>query len=182
MGSKLMAMVAEGERGRVYLPPNEEMEAIARKETPKWKPDILISGSTQYLGVKPYGMDLFSKLFTNRQLVALTTLSDLVLEARERVKRDALVSGLPDDGTLLSAGGNGADAYGDAVGLYLAFAISKLTDYATTLCRWFPERDSARSTFSRQALSMSWDYTKLNPVHDATGSFRNGYTWVAECV
>ncbi|HVZ33148.1 MAG TPA: DUF1156 domain-containing protein, partial [Polyangiaceae bacterium] len=67
MGARMMAIVAEGERGRVYLAPTPEHEAAARKAKPEWKPEVTISGSTQYLGVKPYGMDRFDQLFTDRQ-------------------------------------------------------------------------------------------------------------------
>ena len=102
MGARLMAIVAEGERGRVYLAPTPEHGVGARKAKPEWRPELTISGSTQYFGVKPYGMDRFDQLFTPRQLVALTTFSDLVQEARERVKRDATASGLSDDGKALS--------------------------------------------------------------------------------
>ena len=182
MGVRLMAIVAEVGRGRIYLSPVVEHVAIANKALPEWKPEVTISGSTQYLGVKPYGMDRFDQLFTNRQLVALTTFSDLLSAAHERIQGDAIATGLSGGRKPLRDGGNGATAYSEAVATFLAFALSKLADYATTLCRWFPERDSARSTFSRQALPMSWDYTELNPVYDATGSFRNGYVWVAECV
>ena len=108
MGARLMAIVAEGERGRVYLSPTAEMEAVAREAKPDWRPEVTISGSTQYLGVKPYGLRTFGRLFTARQLVALTTFSDLVQEARERVKRDAVSRGIPDNGKPLCAGGTGA--------------------------------------------------------------------------
>ena len=86
--------------------------------------------------VADYGYDVVGDLFTPRQLVALTTFSDLVQEARERVKRDALAAGLPDDGKPLAAGGTGATAYADAVAVYLAFAVSKAADRNTSLCVW----------------------------------------------
>src|SRR5690606_30023334 len=105
MGARLMAIVAEGYRGRVYLPPTPEHEEGARKAKSEWRPDVTISGSTQYLGVKPYGLERFDQLFTDRQLVALTTFSDLVGEAMQQVRRDALAAGLPDDPTPLREGG-----------------------------------------------------------------------------
>jgi putative DNA methylase len=159
MGARLMAMVAEGERGRVYLPPTEEMESVVLKAKPEWKPELVISGTTQYLGVKPYGMEQFSQLFTNRQLVALTTFSDLVQEARERVKYDA---GLPDDARSLDAGGTGAGAYADAVAVYLGMAIGKLSDAQSSLCRWKTTMDQSIATFGRHALPMVWDYSEAN--------------------
>jgi putative DNA methylase len=39
MGARLMAIVAEGDRGRVYLAPTPEMEAIALTAQPTWKPE-----------------------------------------------------------------------------------------------------------------------------------------------
>jgi putative DNA methylase len=169
MGARLMAIVAEGEHRRVYLPPTEAMEAIAHQARPWWKPDVVISGSTQYLGVKPYGMEQFSQLFTDRQLVALTTFSDLAQEARERVKRNALEAGLPDDGKPLADGGTGATAYADAVTVYLAFAVSKATDRNSSLCFWESPMNRLRGTFGRQVLPMVWDYAETNPFAGAGG-------------
>jgi putative DNA methylase len=182
MNARLMAIVAEGEHGRVYLPPTPEMEAVARTARPDWRPEVALPANPRDFKTPNYGLMTFADLFTPRQLVALTTFSDLVQEACGQVRCDALAAGLRDDGKPLRGGGTGATAYAEAVGVYLAFALSKLADYSTTLCRWFPERDSARSTFARQALPMSWDFTELNPTHDATGSFRNGCVWVAECL
>ena len=182
MGARLMAMVAEGERGRVYLAPTEAMEAVARGANPMWKPDVVISGSTQYLGVKPYGMEQFSQLFTDRQLVALGTFCDLVQEAQERAKYDALAVGVPDDVKALASDGVGACAYGDAVGVYLAFALSKLLDRCCTLVTWFPERDSTYHVFGRQALPMTWDFAETNTLNTGTGSFLNAVVWEAEVV
>ena len=94
-------------------------------------------------GAELYGLNTPADLFTPRQLVALTTFSDLVQEARERVKQDALAAGMADDGLGLDAGGIGATAYADAVAVYLALAVSKLSDaqcYAMSL-----EADNANS-------------------------------------
>jgi putative DNA methylase len=183
MDARLMAIVAEGDRGRVYLPPTETMELVACQAKPEWKPDVVISGSTQYLGVKPYGLKHFSQLFTDRQLVALTTFSDLVAEARARVNRDALIAGLPDDGCGLDASGTGATAYADAVAVYLSFLISKLTDKGSTLCTWDAGPSSNRTasgrsarvatvrvTFGRQALPMTWDFAEVNFFSESVGS------------
>ena len=137
MGARLMAIVAKGSRGRVYLSPISEHVAMADKAKPNWRPDVIISGSTQYLGVKPYGMDRFDQLFTNRQLVALKTFSDLVEVAREQIFRDALDAGLPDDSKPLRQGGLGAMAYAETVAIYLAFAQDKTAEYGCTLVPWY---------------------------------------------
>ena len=173
-GARLMAIVAEGSRGRVYLPPTPEHEAAALKAQPEWKPDVTISGSTQYLGVKPYGMDRFDQLFTDRQLVALTTLSDLVQEVRERVRRDALKAGLTDDAKPLHDDGRGSAAYAAAVAVYLAFAVDKGANYWSSVCAWSLSTEKMVSTFGRQAIPMIWDYCEANPLSDSSGNWDLG--------
>jgi putative DNA methylase len=182
MGARLMAIVAEGARGRVYLPPTEAMEAVARLAKPEWIPETPIPPDKRSMFTPLYGLTQFHHLFSSRQLVALTTFSGLVQEARERVKHDALAAGIPDDGKPLASDGAGAIAYADAVGVYLAFAISKLADRGSTICTWFTERDSTRNTFARQTLPMTWDYAELNTLLDGTGSFVGAVDWTAESI
>ena len=78
MGARLMAIVAEGDRGRVYLAPNPEHEAAARKAKPHDVPDTDLPAKALGFRVQEYGMIKWRDLFTPRQLVALTTFSDLV--------------------------------------------------------------------------------------------------------
>jgi putative DNA methylase len=100
--------------------------------------------------------------------VALTTFSDLVQEAREQVRSDAVAAGLPDDGKGLDAGGVGAQAYADAVAVYLAFAVDKGANYWSSFCAWHQTRDEIVSTFGRQALPMVWDFAEINPLSDSS--------------
>jgi len=171
MGTRLMAIVAEGDRGRVYLAPTREMEAIALTARPTWKPETPLPADMRSHWTPPYGLTTYGDLFTPRQLVALTTFSDLVGEAMERVKRDALAAGLPEDGIGINDGGTGATAYGDAVGVYLAFCVDKMTDTNTCLCIWQVDPPRLRATFGRQALPMVWDYAEANIFGDAAGDF-----------
>jgi putative DNA methylase len=180
IGARLMAIVAEGERGRVYVSPTQAAEDIAHQAKPEWKPDVVISGSTQYLGVKPYGMDQFSQIFTDRQLVALTTFSDLVQEAHEWVKRDALAAGLSGHGKPLATGGTGATAYADAVGTYLAFAVDKGANYWSAACAWHTGAEKMVSTFGRQAIPMVWDYAEANPFSGSSGNVLLGIEQASE--
>jgi putative DNA methylase len=183
MGARLMAIVAEGDRGRVYLSPTPEMESIAQNAQPVDVPETDLPKKALGFRVQEYGMTRWRDLFTPRQLVALTTFSDLVQEARERVKRDAVgAAGLPNDDRSLASGGSGAIAYADAVGVYLAFAISKLADRGSSICTWFTERDSTRNTFARQSIPMTWDYAELNTLLDGTGSFVGAVGWTAESI
>ncbi|MFZ1058237.1 MAG: DUF1156 domain-containing protein [Candidatus Rokuibacteriota bacterium] len=171
MGVRMMAIVAEGERGRLYLSSTAEMEEIARRAKPPWKPDVVISGSTQYLGIKPYGMERFAQLFMDRQLVVLTTLSDLVQEARERVKSDALTAGLPDDGRGVDAGGTGATAWAEAVSTSLSMCVSRQANRSSTLNFWDSQGENVQQVFARQALQMTWDFVEGNPFSESTGNF-----------
>jgi putative DNA methylase len=171
MGAKMMAIVAVSERGRVYLPPTAAMEAVARQATPKWRPNVAISGTSQYIGVKPYGLEQFSQLFSERQLVALTTFSDLVQEAREHVMRDARTAGLDDDGKRLANDGTGASAYADAVATLLAFSVDKTAEYGCTSVVWYSKEDRPKGLFARQAIPMVWDYAEVNPLADIGGGF-----------
>jgi putative DNA methylase len=177
MGARMLAIVAEGSRGRVYLPPTAEHEAIARSAQPTWKPDLPLHGKARDQ-MPLYGMETYGDLFTPRQLVALTTFADLVGEAMECVRRDAQAAGLPDDGVGLNDGGTGATAYAQAVGVYLAFGVSRLADRSSTICGWDVGYAKIRNTFARQALPMTWDYAEGNPFSESTGNFLSLLEWV----
>ena len=182
MGAKLMAIVAEGARGRVYLAPTAEHEAIAQQAKPTWEPETEISPDRRSMFTPLYGLTHFKHLFTPRQLVALTTFSDLVGEAITKVKADAIAAGLPDDGESLEKLGAGATAYAQAVGVYLAFAIDKVADRNSSLCAWASLREHARNTFGRQALPMTWDFAESNPLSDSSGNFEGGIKSIHEAL
>ena len=138
MGAKLMAVVAEGKRGRIYIAPDSAQIEASQVEKPEDYPTGKLA--THFTGGScvPYGLDEFDKLFTNRQLTALTTFSALVGEAQRKAEADAVAAGLADDGVGLADGGTGARAYGEAVGVYLAFVVDKLADLGNALNRWEP--------------------------------------------
>ncbi len=173
LGSQLMAIVAEGAKGRVYLSSNTVHISTANTPPPEGIPLTSLPDKALGFRVQEYGMLKWSDLFTNRQLVALTTFSDLVSEAVERIERDQTHSGEPADTTPLTDGGSGALAYAQAVGVYLAFAVSKIIDRSSSLCRWdpTPTQSGIINTFSRQALPMSWDFAESQPLGTASGSF-----------
>ena len=179
MGERLMAIVAEGDRGRVYFAPTPDMEATARKAEPEWKPENELIGKCRDQ-LPLYGMNTFADIFTPRQLVALTTFSDLIQDAMEQVKRDATAAGLPDGDIPLCDGGNGATAYAEAVGIYLAFAVDKGANYWSTICAWHTGAEKLISTFGRQAIPMVWDYTETNPLSDSSGNFLLGVEQAAK--
>ena len=182
MDSRLMAIVAAGDRCRVYLPPTTEMEEIARQAEPHGVPSTRLPDKALGFRVQQYGMVRWRDLFTARQLVALTTFSDLVGEAMERVRRDAVATGLPDDNVPLHDGGTGTVAYAQAVAVYLAFAVDKGANYWSSLCAWHRGAEKLVSTFSRQALPMVWDYTETNPFSNSSGNVLLGVRQAAKMI
>lgn len=176
LGSKLLAIVAEGTRGRVYLSPVSSHEIAISQIT---KPDNLFGIDTPIAEEKRaiwcylYGLTTFDKLFTPRQLVALSILSDLVSETRERVIADALeTKTLSNDSKNLNSGGCGKEAYADAVSVYLGLAVSKLADSQSSLCLWKPSMDQTIHVFGRQGLPMVWNYSESNLFSGMAGDFQ----------
>jgi len=182
MGARLMAIVAEGERGRVYLAPTPEHEAAARQAQPAWKPDVAMPDNPRWFSPPLYGLTTYGDLFTPRQLVALTAFSDLVGEAIEQVRRDALAAGLPDDPTPLRDGGTGAAAYAEAVGVYLGIGVSRLADAQNSLCQWGPGMDQTQHLFRRQAIPMVWDYSESSVFSGAAGDLLTTLTTIARVI
>ncbi|HBP5229952.1 TPA: DUF1156 domain-containing protein, partial [Pseudomonas aeruginosa] len=174
VGQRLMAVVAEGARGRVYLSPTQTQIDVARSAQPEWAPEMDLPNNPRDFKTPNYGLSKFGDLFTPRQLVALTTFSDLVQESIAHVREDALVAGLADDGVGLDQGGIGATAYAQAVGVYLAFAIDRLAMTGNSLVRWNGVGEKAQHCFGRQALPMLWDFAEPNFLANATGSLSSG--------
>ena len=180
MGERLMAIVAEGTRGRVYLAPAAEHDMAVRQARPDWRPDVDLPVNPRDFKTPNYGLARFSDLFTPRQLVALTTFSDLVTEAMERGRRDAVAAGLPDDDRPLRDGGSGATAYAEAVGVYLGFAVDYAANYWSVIAT--PAEGFIRGTFARQALPMTWDYAEAPPFGNTSGNWLAGIDWITKAL
>lgn len=170
IGAHLIGIVAEGNPGRLYLSPTPEHIQAAKVDAGDAGIIGEIATNPRWFSPPAYGMREFSDLFTNRQLVALSTLSDLVADARSKVLKDALAAGIPA-GERLEDGGAGAEAYADAVATYLAFALDKLADLNNSLVGWEPKAQCPRHLFGRQSIPMVWDYAEANPLSKSSGSF-----------
>jgi len=177
LSSRLMAVVAEGKRGRVYLAPTLEMVEAAEKALPSWRPELEINYHPRDIKTQIYGLTTYGELFSDRQLVALTTFSDLVGEAMQQACRDSLQAGLSDDSTPLRDGGTGVRSYAEALGVYLGFAVDKCSDYWSGICSWHSSGQKMRNTFGRQAIPMTWDYAEANPLCDSSGNWMAMVDW-----
>ncbi len=182
MGVRLMAVAAEGERGRIYLTPTQEMETIAQKAQPTDVPDTDLPNKALGFRVQEYGMTRWRDLFTPRQLSALTMFSDLLQEIRVLIEHDALNAGFPGDNRPMETGGIGARAYAEAVSVYLGCALSRLASYNNTICIWNMKGGSVAFIFARQAIPMSWDYIEINPLEKMSGNWLGGVEWVSDVI
>lgn len=180
LGKTLMAIVADGTKGRIYCSPDIEHSMIAEIERPEDSPSSPMSDDRRAITPPDYGMPNFEDLFTNRQLTAMTTFCKLVDEARKKIEADAIGAEFLNDHIGIADGGNGARAYGEAVSIYLAFAVDKMSDRSSSLCRWDSSRDGIGNTFGRQALPMVWTFAESNPVGDSSGSFYSALGFICD--
>ena len=167
MGCQLIAIVAECQNGRAYLPPVR----VPQVKAPDRVPSARLSTNSQYMGAPLYGLCTFSSLFTDRQLVALSTFSELLSELRSVVEQDARAADLVDDGIPLRDGGCGVTALADAVITYLAFVIDRCSDIWANIVSWQPGGEKIGHVFERQAIPMVWDYAETNPFSSYRGNW-----------
>jgi putative DNA methylase len=170
IGARLMAVAAEGNRRRVYVAPTPEHEKAAHVPVPENVPETELPEAALGFRVQGYGMTRHADLFTPRQLIALTTFSDLVIQVRERAHADALAAGLRD-GDSLETGGAGAKAYADSLATYLALVLSRLSDWSNSLCRWENVGQVSQQLFGKQTISMVWDFSEASVLGRSSGSF-----------
>lgn len=173
MGQLLMSVVLDSSKGRLYISPTDEMTAISLGAKSSYRPignvPARLSGGT----CVPYGLTEWGDLFTDRQLVALTTLNNIAIESRAKIKNDALLKQWINDDISVSNGGCGATAYAEAISVYLSFQIDQLANHLSTLCAWHVNNQQLKNTFARQSLPMTWDFAETNPLSTSTGSLYN---------
>jgi putative DNA methylase len=166
MGVQLMVVVCLDAKGKkTYCPPNDRyypselicshlarfsegacygsLSWIPNEPVPSERP---APNSRGLSGVARYGADVFSKLFSPRQLGGLVEYVRLIREATGQLQR------------------HWDDAYANAVATMLAFFLSKLADRNSANCIWIPQTEALGHSFSRQALQMVWDFLEINPL------------------
>ena len=179
---RLMAIVAEGTRSRVYIEANDEQIAQTTVNAdPDFKPDEKICTNPRWFSPPAFGLDTFSSLFTERQLVMFDALCSALDEVTEQVHLDAITAGM-SEGLPLANNGSGARAYSEAVRVYLSFVIDKLVDYHSSICVWHTTGEKLANTMRRQAIQMTWDYAEGNPFCSSSGSIDNMLGWIVSCL
>ncbi len=171
--TRLVAIVADAGRGRVYLPATEEHEAVAREAQPQWRPEGGVPERLTGGTCAPYGFAQWGDLFTPRQLTAMVTLSDLIREVREDVRRDAIAAGMAE---------GEAEEYGCAVSTFLALALDRCADFNCALSTWKPSGQQQMHLFGRQAIPMVWDFAEANLIGEKAICWENAVEITAEAI
>ena len=169
LGARMLGVVAEGSRGRIYLSPTPEMEAAAKAATPRWQPDVDFFQQALGFRVGNYGMTRWSDLFTARQLTALSTFSELVAEARKLALQHAQNARLEPEIGL---------EYADAIATYLSFSVSRLANRQASICVWNRISEVIEQVFKLQAIPMTWDFPEGNVFSDSTGGWSGSLEWI----
>jgi putative DNA methylase len=192
VGARLMAIVAEGDQGRIYLPPTELHESLARRAIKNTVVDearsTFLSGSIPTRAMitggvcSAYGLSTWGLLFTPRQIVALTTFSSLVHEAHERAKRDFCVIGSVANPLGGNTGDTSAEEYARALSIYLAIGVSRQANRSAELNFWDSQGENIQQVFGRQALAMTWDFVEGNPLSESTGNFLGQIGYIARAL
>jgi len=173
LGSRLMAIVVDSDKGREYLSPSTSDELVAKSARPHWLPETALPDDPRNFWTVHYGLVKYADLYTPRQLTALSSLSSIVTEVVQNVRAATLEAGGSNDDLGLENSGSGGRAYAEAVGLYLAFLVDQQTNQSSTICGWNNINQQMIVTFSRQSLPMVWDYAECNILSQSSGSFWN---------
>lgn len=171
LGQRMIAIVADGPKGRAYVTPRRLDEVAAAVPSPHSGPEGELYAKALGFRVPAYGMKLWRDLYSDRQLTVLNTFAGLVSDARDQVLQDLSTTDSLSTGSSLEEGGSGREAYADAVATYLAFMVNQMANHSSTLCGWNSANAQMRSVFSKQALSMTWDFAEANLLSGASGSF-----------
>ncbi|MBT5319456.1 MAG: DUF1156 domain-containing protein, partial [Chloroflexi bacterium] len=180
LGNALIAVVGEGKKGRRYCSPTRVDVSAASVKHEGWRPSAPMSDHSQYMATPRYGMDDWHMLFTDRQMVALTTFVDLLQELRSEISDHAAATGLPADGVRLRDGGKGADAYTDALVTYLAFNIDRCAGRWNHLSVWNNVGEKLEHVFRLNAFQMTWVHAEGNPFSESTGNWMGQVEWICK--
>lgn len=189
LSARLIAIVAESGRTRLYLSPDPEQTKSAQSAAEyvsahRDEMDVPLQECRGTFGSNAQGrrycFNTFADYFTDRQLIALTTFSDIVADIRNEALRDGRMAGLSDDTRSLDGGGNGVAAYADAVATYLAFAVSKSSTRSCSLAIWETGMGRLAGAMGRQGVPMQWSFAEANPLAGAGGDIAGTAVSVAE--
>ena len=165
---RLVAIVCEGDKERVFIAPTKNQENTARFDGANHiSKQMMESKSKDLISSRGYGITQWDEIFTPRQLNALSTYSDLVKKARDKIVEESSSDNVK---------------YANAVAIYLAFNLDKCSDYWSKICSWHSSKQQIRNTFGRQAIPMVWDFAESNPLSGSTGSWCSLSKWIPKVI
>jgi len=183
LGSRMVAIVLQGTRERVYVEPTPADAETASIEYTGWKPDVACKGTwASNAQGRRYGFNTFGDYFSNRQLTAINAIADGVRNIEKDVERDCINVSKFDIPGSLEARQAGHRAYAQAISIYLSFALSKVININSTIASWMTDRGAFRETFARQGIAMSWDYAEANPFASTGGSYMTAIDKISKAV
>ncbi len=160
----MAAVVAEGDRRKLYLSPTKEHHQTALSAKPKWRPEQAIK-NTQKISSLGYGTTHWHQLFTERQLTALNIFSELLPEVRTHIGRVG-----------------GENKYADVVQTYLALAIGRTAESSCSFTWWENQGEKVPPVFARQAIPMTWDFAETNLFSTSTQNWLAQVEWIAKTI
>ena len=163
MGEVMTAVVAEGDRKRLFLSPTPEIKKIVSRAAAEWRPQQRMPATAYLVSGRGYGITHWHQLFTERQLTALTTFSELLGDAKTQMHKDGA------DGEYISA-----------VSTYLALAIGRVADSSSMFATWQNMGDFVAHVFARQAIPMVWDFAEANPFSSSSQNWMGQIEWVSK--
>lgn len=180
--NQLMAVSVLEKDGRKFYSPDQHQIACAQVPVPENQPIGALADNKRWFSPPGFGYTEYKDLFTDRQLLFLTTLADTIEEIRKKVEEDAVQSGMADDHRTFEEGGSGAFAYSQAIATYLSLVVGKLANGNSAACTWDNRHGNVRGVFSRQAIPMTWVFPEGNPFSTVTGNFESMLRNVAESI
>ena len=165
MGAVMTAIVAEGDRRKLFLAPTTAHIQAPLLANPTWQPSGKLPEQARSISVQLYGFTDWHQLFTNRQTTALNTFSNLLSEAHESMIRDGV-----------------EDKYADAICTYLALAIGKTAETSCSFTWWLNSHEAIPTVFARQGIPMTWDFAETNVFSNSTQNWMAQIAWIAKSV
>ena len=181
-GARMTAVVTlrQGEQGRHYrLPTNADYAAVHKAQqridgimkewecggkqglcpvpdeplpSPAGKSEKTRSAYYNFMPLGLYGYENWGDVFAARQKIALTRLTQSVVE------KDSPVVPL------------------------LALAVGRSADQLSNLVRWLETIEAIASTFGRQALPIVWDFCEIVPFGNHGANFGSAVEWIVKVV
>jgi putative DNA methylase len=170
---RMIAVVGQGNRKRLYIPVSEEQVKTAFSAHYNDPPSGELGYYPGYINPVGYGITHFDTMFTKRQLAALTTFRDLIPEIQKAVVKDALIELKNDEK---------ADEYGKAIALYLALSVDRLANRLSNICIWNATGEKIEQTFGMQGIQMTWNFAEANVFSGSTGSWSSSLEWIPKCL